>query len=543
MAFLEFWLERFVKLNSFQNQGSDIVSKLESVLDSKVLSDLLQEISNSAYESAVNHIKKAEYELAGQQYQIISDSYLKAVDVVSKLKDSVKYKHLSDSFLKTGKYWQRYAKDFVADFAKKGIGEVKNVFDEGNKALANNDQLKAIELYDRALESKLDFDTSDIWVQKGNAFIELGRIPVAIDCFNKALEINPKHDKAWFNKGRILLRMGSFEEAIGSFDKVLEINPKDDEPLVGKGVSHHRMGQYDTAIFFFDEAIALSPNKHIIWFDKGATYYEKGSYDEAIKAYERATDLDPSSLITMVNLAEVYLLVKNYRKYAELMQKIRSTPEHEYYGFAISVFDIVFSYVNNNIETAKKQTLELLQYCKSGTTKIQYDESWQGEWTYDGLKLIVQNSNNIDNRTKKLIHSLLSLAESKKKDKDTIVDTLSSFVKGRPEEYSVKDHEAPPEIQLDNTSAPVPNFSGWYKWKIFIRAKEEVLSKISYVIYTLHPTFYEPVRKIENRKGGFELVGRGWGEFEVKVKIKLENQDELTMNHWLKLGGPTPLDS
>lgn len=56
---------------------------------------------------------------------------------------------------------------------------------------------------------------------------DLGRLDEALACYDKAIEINPKDEKAWVDKGLALYDLGRNEEALACFDKVIEINPKD----------------------------------------------------------------------------------------------------------------------------------------------------------------------------------------------------------------------------------------------------------------------------------------------------------------------------
>ena len=57
------------------------------------------------------------------------------------------------------------------------------------------------------------------WINKGKALYELGRPEEAIECFDKAIELDPKKASAWYNKGTALTSLGRPEEAIECFDK------------------------------------------------------------------------------------------------------------------------------------------------------------------------------------------------------------------------------------------------------------------------------------------------------------------------------------
>jgi tetratricopeptide (TPR) repeat protein len=60
----------------------------------------------------------------------------------------------------------------------------------------------------------------------------------AIQCYDKALEINPRDAKAWNNKGLAYADMNKYNEAIQCYDKALEINPRDAEAWYNKGLAY-----------------------------------------------------------------------------------------------------------------------------------------------------------------------------------------------------------------------------------------------------------------------------------------------------------------
>ena len=88
---------------------------------------------------------------------------------------------------------------------------------------------EAIQCFDRALE--IDHEDESILESKADALSSLGKNEEAIECFDKALEINPESDYALQMKGGILLSLEKHEEAIQCFDKALEINPENDYAL------------------------------------------------------------------------------------------------------------------------------------------------------------------------------------------------------------------------------------------------------------------------------------------------------------------------
>ena len=91
------------------------------------------------------------------------------------------------------------------------------------------------------------------------------------------------------------------------------------------------------------------------------------------------------------------------------------------------------------------------------------------------------------------------------------------------------------DITVRNTAQFVG--SGRYNWKVFLVAEPSTLQSISYVEYTLHPTFPNPVRKVTNPADGFALAASGWGEFNILVKVVFKDRRKppLQLTHYLSL--------
>ena len=78
----------------------------------------------------------------------------------------------------------------------------------------------------------------------------------------------------------------------------------------------------------------------------------------------------------------------------------------------------------------------------------------------------------------------------------------------------------------------------WWSWWIWIEANDVNLDEIDHVVYTLHPTFHNPVRKVKDRKSKFRLETEGWGTFVIYAKVILKKQEKLELKHSLHLVYP-----
>jgi tetratricopeptide (TPR) repeat protein len=76
---------------------------------------------------------------------------------------------------------------------------------------------------------------------KGLALNNLGKYNEAIEYYDKALQIDPKHAYPWNNKGNALNSLGKYEEAIKYIDKSLELNPDTADALYNKGLALNKL--------------------------------------------------------------------------------------------------------------------------------------------------------------------------------------------------------------------------------------------------------------------------------------------------------------
>lgn len=78
----------------------------------------------------------------------------------------------------------------------------------------------------------------------------------------------------------------------------------------------------------------------------------------------------------------------------------------------------------------------------------------------------------------------------------------------------------------------------WWEWSVWIDGKPEELDAVDHVVYRLHSTFPNPVRKRANRKESFRLTTAGWGNFRLYASVMLKDGSDVSLRHDLALQYP-----
>ncbi|HEX3044148.1 MAG TPA: tetratricopeptide repeat protein [Bacillota bacterium] len=144
-----------------------------------------------------------------------------------------------------------------------------------------NEESRALELTPKEL------------VNKGISLSMLHREQDAIECLNRALDLDPKDELAWNSKGVALVALERNEEAIECFKQALQLNPGFVDALNNQGWVLSIMGMPEAAIECYNRALELNPNATTVWENKGKAFATLGLGEEAIGCYEQVLKRNP----------------------------------------------------------------------------------------------------------------------------------------------------------------------------------------------------------------------------------------------------------
>ncbi len=125
----------------------------------------------------------------------------------------------------------------------------------------------------------------------GSSVTAKKKLPVAPELQNGATASNDDRDECVANlliEGQKLVEANAPDKALECFDMALAIQPKHAEALVKKGGALEKLDRTDEAIACYDRAIEADNSLAIAYLQKGGLFNRLARYDEALQCYEQA---------------------------------------------------------------------------------------------------------------------------------------------------------------------------------------------------------------------------------------------------------------
>jgi tetratricopeptide (TPR) repeat protein len=276
-----------------------------------------QEAEDSAYQPFFDRAEKQEkYKKTLLKY---IESYPFSEDIIKQLENRQR-----DLGLKT---------EDIAQVTQPILAEAEKKYQETIQAIGINEQAdnldilslntdndqEAIECYRKAIE--LDPNNAIIHNDLGLSLHYQGKDEEAIECYQKAIELDPNNATIHSNLGLSLHNQGQDTEAIKCYRKAIELDPNNATIHSNLGLSLHNQGQDEEAIECYRKAIAIDPNYAFAHNNLGLSFSAQGKDSKAIDCYQKAIELDPSNATIHGNLGFSLSNQGRYEEATESYQK------------------------------------------------------------------------------------------------------------------------------------------------------------------------------------------------------------------------------
>jgi len=141
------------------------------------------------------------------------------------------------------------------------------------------------------------------WYQEGLKNSNADNYSEAINCYRKALDINPNMSNAWYNLGIAYELDKKISEAMECYQKAAQLGNKD-ALLLLKGENGSVAGSNE-------QTPAAPVYSAMSWFQEGKSKANAGNFSEAMQCYRKALDINPNMSDAWYNLGIAYEKEKN----------------------------------------------------------------------------------------------------------------------------------------------------------------------------------------------------------------------------------------
>lgn len=178
------------------------------------------------------------------------------------------------------------------------------------------------------------------YIELGKYYHSRGQYRKAEKIFKKAIEIDPKTDRAYLELRwcyRMQKKHGKAEEML---KKAIEIHPKNTWTYFELGWHYRDHKKYDKAERMLKKAIEIDQKNDRAYFELGWCYRDQAKYDKAKEMFKKAVDVNIYNRAYFILIWD-YIKQKEYDKAEDMLKKaIEEKPEDaRFYNIAAILYE------------------------------------------------------------------------------------------------------------------------------------------------------------------------------------------------------------
>lgn len=176
------------------------------------------------------------------------------------------------------------------------------------------DQAKAVG--DTKLQKKAFAYVPKVYTSIGLGFLKKKDYENAMAKFNKAIQLDPKYNKAYYGQGLVYKNKGETENLKKAFDKVIEIGPEGNKTVIktksvaqkyfiAEGGTAVQKEQFDKAVNLLNSSFAYGNKDANAYYYISIAYNGKKQWEKAIGAGNKAIEFEKN------NKTNIYFVLGN----------------------------------------------------------------------------------------------------------------------------------------------------------------------------------------------------------------------------------------
>lgn len=166
---------------------------------------------------------------------------------------------------------------------------------------------------------------------RGVALSELGDPLVALDAFERAVDLKGDFSEAINNRGATLTRIGRHADAIACYQLLIERDEADAEVYMNLASAHRASSAFDAARNAYAQSLKLNPMQPDAHAGLGRVLNGTGDHTSAQNAFNAALRLDPSHRDALLGLAQTMVFLNRFeaaaRSYDSVLEANPKDPD------------------------------------------------------------------------------------------------------------------------------------------------------------------------------------------------------------------------
>ena len=133
--------------------------------------------------------------------------------------------------------------------------------------------------------------TATDYFNKGDYYYRNFDHQIAVEYFNKAINLEPGHVNALLQRGFCKNILKDFSGAVADFSEVIKISPDHRWAYVSRGSARNKTGDYNLAIEDFNKALEIDPTDQEAYNNRGFSKKLSGDKDGACEDWNKSRKL------------------------------------------------------------------------------------------------------------------------------------------------------------------------------------------------------------------------------------------------------------
>ena len=164
--------------------------------------------------------------------------------------------------------------------------------------------------------------SADAFANMGFVYLTMQDFKGAVDCFSKAVELEPEKAEPYVNLGLAYERMERFGSAKQMYKKALTLQPEAIDAVIRLARIADIEGDYYGAEKGYRRAIEIAPSSADTHFLLAVLYDDYDMFDEAMAEYGIALEIDPGHLRAALNLGILNAQLGDHRSAIALIKRV-----------------------------------------------------------------------------------------------------------------------------------------------------------------------------------------------------------------------------